>query len=143
MSRGRALSVAKPKAGSGLKDETQRNKAVKMADRQQRKAGKEARKVQTCLFSSFLPTSMLHSLRNTPCACALICAGLPSRIGLSMYTLLHFSVCGCNTELLCLRVWWLQLLASVLRCVCFDVSCRARAIGMCQSACQPSHCLTD
>ena len=46
MSRGRALSVAKPIAGSGLKDAAQRNAAIKIADRAQRRAGKAARKVR-------------------------------------------------------------------------------------------------
>lgn len=40
MSRGRSLSVAAPAAGSGLKDAGARNKAVKMADRAQRKMNK-------------------------------------------------------------------------------------------------------
>ena len=40
MSRGRALSVAEPRQGSGLKDSAQKNKAVKMGDRAQRRAGK-------------------------------------------------------------------------------------------------------
>ena len=40
MSRGRALSVAKPAAGSGLKDAAQRNAAVKAGDRAQRRSGK-------------------------------------------------------------------------------------------------------
>lgn len=44
MSRGRALSVVKPMAGSGLKDAKQRNAAIKIADRMQRRAGKMARK---------------------------------------------------------------------------------------------------
>ena len=35
MSRGRALSVAEPKQGSGLKDSLQKNKAIKMGDRAQ------------------------------------------------------------------------------------------------------------
>lgn len=47
MSRGRALSVVKPVAGSGLKDASQRNAAVKIADRAQRRMGKMARKVHT------------------------------------------------------------------------------------------------
>lgn len=37
--------MAKPTAGSGLKDAAQRNAAVKIADRQQKRAGKAARKV--------------------------------------------------------------------------------------------------
>ena len=44
MSRGRSASLAQVKAGSGLKDAVQRNKAVKMADKQQRRAGKAARR---------------------------------------------------------------------------------------------------
>jgi nucleolar GTP-binding protein len=44
MSRGRALSVAKPTEGQGLKDAAQRNKAIKMGDRAQRRMGKAARK---------------------------------------------------------------------------------------------------
>ena len=40
MSRGRALSVAEPRQGSGLRDSAQKNKAVKMGDRAQRRAGK-------------------------------------------------------------------------------------------------------
>ena len=54
MSRGRALSVAKPAAGSGLKDAAQRNAAVKAGDRAQRRSGKMARKVtasHSCLLS--------------------------------------------------------------------------------------------
>lgn len=51
MSRGRALSVAKPTAGSGLKDAAQRNAAVKIADRQQKRAGKAARKARLVFFS--------------------------------------------------------------------------------------------
>lgn len=43
MSRGRALSTAPPAAGSGLKDAPQANKAVKMADRAQRKMNKMVR----------------------------------------------------------------------------------------------------
>ena len=44
MSRGRALSLALPEKGMGVKDVVQRNKAIKMADKAQRKRGKEARK---------------------------------------------------------------------------------------------------
>jgi hypothetical protein len=49
MSRGRALSVAKPAAGSGLKDAAQRNAAVKAGDRAQRRSGKMARKVRNSI----------------------------------------------------------------------------------------------
>lgn len=44
MSRGRTASTAAPTTKSGLKDAAQKNKAVKMADRQQLRAGKMARK---------------------------------------------------------------------------------------------------
>ena len=44
MSRGRALSQAASAQGSGLKDAVQKNRAIKMGDRAQRKAGKDARK---------------------------------------------------------------------------------------------------
>lgn len=44
MSRGRALSLAPPEAGKGFKDASQRNKAIKMADKAQFKMGREARK---------------------------------------------------------------------------------------------------
>ena len=44
MSRGRALSVAEPRQGSGLKDALQKNRAIKMGDKAQRRAGKDARK---------------------------------------------------------------------------------------------------
>ncbi|KAI8469936.1 MAG: P-loop containing nucleoside triphosphate hydrolase protein [Monoraphidium minutum] len=43
MSRGRALSLAPPSPASGLKDAGQRNKAVKMADRAQRRMNKMAK----------------------------------------------------------------------------------------------------
>ena len=44
MSRGRALSLAEPEAGKGIKDVVQRNKAIKMNDRAQRRFQKMARK---------------------------------------------------------------------------------------------------
>ncbi len=44
MSRGRALSLAKPGSGSGLKDAKQQNAAIRIADRMQKRAGKMARK---------------------------------------------------------------------------------------------------
>ncbi|KAK9805965.1 hypothetical protein WJX73_009265 [Symbiochloris irregularis] len=44
MSRGRLASMEAPTAKTGLKDSVQKNKAIKMADRQQRVRGKEARK---------------------------------------------------------------------------------------------------
>lgn len=44
MSRGRALSLAAPDGGKGLKDAVQRNKSIKMGDRAQRRIGKQARK---------------------------------------------------------------------------------------------------
>ena len=44
MSRGRALSTAAPKEGSGLASSEQKNKAIKMGDRAQRRMGKAARK---------------------------------------------------------------------------------------------------
>ena len=44
MSRGRALSMAPPEAGKGIKDIIQSNKAIKMSDKAQFKMGKEARK---------------------------------------------------------------------------------------------------
>ncbi len=44
MSRGRSLSLAAPGEGKGLKDAAQRNRAVKMGDRAQRRMGKAARK---------------------------------------------------------------------------------------------------
>ena len=44
MSRGRALSTAKPIEGSGLKNMAQKNKAIKMGDRAQRRMGKMARR---------------------------------------------------------------------------------------------------
>ncbi|KAL4439792.1 hypothetical protein ABPG75_002793 [Micractinium tetrahymenae] len=44
MSRGRALSLAPADATKGLKDATQRNKAIKMADKAQWKLGKAAKK---------------------------------------------------------------------------------------------------
>lgn len=44
MSRGRALSLAKPGAGSGLKDAKQQNAAIRITDRMQKRAGKMARK---------------------------------------------------------------------------------------------------
>lgn len=43
MSRGRSLSMAEPKKGSGLKDVVQRNKALKMADKAQKRMGKMAK----------------------------------------------------------------------------------------------------
>ena len=43
MSRGRALSAAPPAPGTGLKDAPMRNKAVKLADRAQRRMNKMAR----------------------------------------------------------------------------------------------------
>lgn len=43
MSRGRALSVAEPRSGSGLKDSAQVNKAVKLADKSQYKRNKMAK----------------------------------------------------------------------------------------------------
>lgn len=44
MSRGRALSMAAPQAGKGMKDAVQRNRAIKMGDKAQFKMGKMARK---------------------------------------------------------------------------------------------------
>ncbi|KAK9918943.1 hypothetical protein WJX75_008237 [Coccomyxa subellipsoidea] len=44
MSRGRALSTAKPIEGQGLKNEAQHNKAIKMHDKMQKRMGKAARK---------------------------------------------------------------------------------------------------
>ena len=44
MSRGRSLSTAAPRAGSGLRDAAQANRATREADRAQRAAGKQARK---------------------------------------------------------------------------------------------------
>ena len=44
MSRGRSMSTAAPRAGSGLRDAAQANKATREADRAQRAAGKQARK---------------------------------------------------------------------------------------------------
>lgn len=44
MSRGRLASTEDPTAKSGLRDSAQKNKAIKMADRQQRVRGKQARK---------------------------------------------------------------------------------------------------
>ena len=44
MSRGRALSLAKPGATSGLKDSVQANKGVRLADIAQRKRSKQARR---------------------------------------------------------------------------------------------------
>lgn len=43
MSRGRALSMAEPKKGSGLKDVSQRNKALKLVDKAQKRMGKMAK----------------------------------------------------------------------------------------------------
>jgi nucleolar GTP-binding protein len=43
MSRGRALSLAEPNPSSGLKDATQKNKGIKMADKAQRIRNKMAR----------------------------------------------------------------------------------------------------
>ncbi|GAB4823643.1 hypothetical protein N2152v2_010689 [Parachlorella kessleri] len=40
MSRGRALSMAAPEVGKGFKDSVQKNKAIKMSDKQQRLFGK-------------------------------------------------------------------------------------------------------
>jgi len=44
MSRGRALSLAEPQKGKGLKDAAQRNRAIKMNDRAQIRMGRQARK---------------------------------------------------------------------------------------------------
>uniref|UniRef100_A0A6T5WPN0 Nucleolar GTP-binding protein 1 n=1 Tax=Picochlorum oklahomense TaxID=249345 RepID=A0A6T5WPN0_9CHLO len=44
MSRGRALSLAEPEPGKGIKDVIQRNKAIKMNDRAQKRIGRMARK---------------------------------------------------------------------------------------------------
>lgn len=44
MSRGRALSTAEPGAGKGIRDASQRNKAVKISDKAMRKRGKQARR---------------------------------------------------------------------------------------------------
>ncbi|WPT10549.1 Nucleolar GTP-binding protein 1 [Picochlorum sp. SENEW3] len=44
MSRGRALSLAEPEPGKGIKDIIQRNKAIKMNDRAQKRIGRMARK---------------------------------------------------------------------------------------------------
>jgi nucleolar GTP-binding protein len=44
MSRGRTQSVAAPREGSGLASAEQRNKAIKMGDRAQRRMGKAARR---------------------------------------------------------------------------------------------------
>lgn len=44
MSRGRALSLAEPEPGKGIKDAMQRNKAIKMNDRAQKRIGRMARK---------------------------------------------------------------------------------------------------
>ena len=41
MSRGRLASTEDPTAKSGLRDSAQKNKAIKMADRQQRVRGKQ------------------------------------------------------------------------------------------------------
>jgi hypothetical protein len=43
MSRGRSLSLAEPRPGSGVKDVTQRNKGIKMADRAQWRMNKMAK----------------------------------------------------------------------------------------------------
>jgi len=43
MSRGRALSLASPDSRSGLKDAGMANKAVKMADRAQKRSNKAAK----------------------------------------------------------------------------------------------------
>lgn len=44
LSRGRSESLAQPGAGTGLRDVSQRNKAIRVADRHQRKRNKQARK---------------------------------------------------------------------------------------------------
>lgn len=44
LSRGRTASLVKPATGSGLKDIRQRNKAMKIGDRSQRRKNKQARK---------------------------------------------------------------------------------------------------
>ncbi|KAI8107345.1 hypothetical protein M9434_001987 [Picochlorum sp. BPE23] len=44
MSRGRTLSLAEPEPGKGIKDVIQRNKAIKMNDRAQKRIGRMARK---------------------------------------------------------------------------------------------------
>lgn len=44
MSRGRSVSMAEPKQGMGLKDQSMKNKAIKMGDKAQYKMGKAARK---------------------------------------------------------------------------------------------------
>lgn len=44
LSRGRSLSAAKPKSGSGIKDSVQLNTAVKMSDKAQRTMNKNAKK---------------------------------------------------------------------------------------------------
>lgn len=67
MSRGRALSVAKPAAGSGLKDAAQRNAAVKAGDRAQRRSGKMARKVRgSHIFVSYEPK--IQTVKAANCA---------------------------------------------------------------------------
>ena len=43
MSRGRSLSVADPRPGSGVKDAVMRNKAIKMADKAQWRMNKMAK----------------------------------------------------------------------------------------------------
>ncbi|KAK9851372.1 hypothetical protein WJX84_007347 [Apatococcus fuscideae] len=44
MSRGRALSTSEPGAGKGIRDASQRNKAIKISDKAMRKRGKQARR---------------------------------------------------------------------------------------------------
>ena len=44
LSRGRSVSLAKPARGSGLKDVAQRNRAMRLADRHQRRRNKQARR---------------------------------------------------------------------------------------------------
>eukprot|EP00201_Polytomella_parva_P017223 CAMPEP_0175061054 /NCGR_PEP_ID=MMETSP0052_2-20121109/13375_1 /TAXON_ID=51329 ORGANISM="Polytomella parva, Strain SAG 63-3" /NCGR_SAMPLE_ID=MMETSP0052_2 /ASSEMBLY_ACC=CAM_ASM_000194 /LENGTH=691 /DNA_ID=CAMNT_0016326873 /DNA_START=32 /DNA_END=2107 /DNA_ORIENTATION=- len=71
MSRGRSMSLADPKLGGGLKDNSMMNKAIKMADRAQRRMNKMAKsgeadrviltKMPKHLFSGKTPG---HSTRN-------------------------------------------------------------------------------
>lgn len=67
MSRGRALSVAKPAAGSGLKDAKQRNAAIKAADRAQRRMGKMARKVGDQTFKQMMLNKALERAEWPTC----------------------------------------------------------------------------
>ena len=72
MSRGRSASMAPPTPGSGLKDVTMRNKALKMADKAQWRMNKMA-KAGRCLGSPSLSACHARDMLD----CERLCTSSP------------------------------------------------------------------